>query len=485
MSNIFSLIYLKLKNPESLLQQISFVVGGTFIAQLVNIVILPILSRIYSPADFGVMAVYSSIIYILSEVSGFRYHFAIPMPKQQRYAYALVYLSFVMQIVFVIIMLITFLFVGNYILEKVSMGDIAKYKLLIPIGVLGIGCYNILTQWSIREGFFSVIGKTRITQSVSGILVKVGLGYFGFRPLGLLIGTVIGQAGGIYTLLLAHIKKKGFPAFKINDIRKVCLKYRKFPLYNTWFGLINTLGGQIPVMMLSSFWGATETGLFTMASTLLSLPTTFVGQAIAQVFIQRASRARHSGNLSKLTFSTFIILMQMGLFPIFFISFWGAALFSFFLGNKWGISGEYALILSPWLAIAFVYSPLSVLYVILERHESAVLSEVFYLLLRVLSLWIGAVFYSSALISVLLFSAVGFVVLFIRIVYILKMTGNNIKSTLFKSITIMIEATLLSVIPYLLHYKGVNIHICITLIVVSIVFYLYRSYRLYKAEIVL
>ena len=147
MSNIFRLIFSKLKNHGSSLQQISFVVGGTFVAQVINIVILPVLSRIYSPADFGVIAVYSSMIFILSEVSGFRYHLAIPMPRQQRYAHALVYLSLIMQFVFVVIMSITLFFIGNYILDKVSMGDIAKYKLLIPIGVLGIGCYNILTQW--------------------------------------------------------------------------------------------------------------------------------------------------------------------------------------------------------------------------------------------------------------------------------------------------------------------------------------------------
>lgn len=484
MSNIFRLIFSKLKNHGSSLQQISFVVGGTFVAQVINIVILPVLSRIYSPADFGVIAVYSSMIFILSEVSGFRYHLAIPMPRQQRYAHALVYLSLIMQFVFVVIMSITLFFIGNYILDKVSMGDIAKYKLLIPIGVLGIGCYNILTQWSIREGFFSAIGKTRITQSVSGVLTKVVLGYLVAKPLGLLIGTIIGQAGGISTLLLAHFRKDGFPEFKINDIKKVCLKYRKFPLYNTWFGLINTLGGQIPVMMLSSFWGASETGLFTMASTLLSLPTTLIGQAIGQVFIQKASIARYSGDLPRLTLSVFVVLMQLGFFPIFFISFWGATLFSFFLGSRWGISGEYALALSPWLAIAFVYSPLSVLYVILERHEEAVFSEVFYLLLRILSLWVGAVFYSSALLSVLLFSAIGFIVLFIRIVHILKMAGNNIRNSLRKSIPIMIEAILFSGTPYLLYYNGVSICICVILVLIFIVLYLYRSYRLYEAEII-
>ena len=314
----------------------SFVAGGTVVAQILGVLVLPIVSRIYSPSDFGVMAVYSSVIAILSELSGFRYYLAIPLPKNKKYAEALVFLSLIIQIVFVCVITLVIMFLGEVLFTWLTLDEIIHYKYFIPIGLVFIGIYNILVQWSVREGAFDAIGKTKISQSVAGVAAKIGIGFLGFKPLGLLLGTIISQAGGITTLFFAAIKKNGLPVFNKNNVYRVALKYRKMPLFSTWYGLINSMGAGLPQLFLSSLYSLQEAGLFSIASSLLSIPINFLGQAMGQVFIQRASIAKNSKNLSAISLKAYLLLLRIGFFPIALISIFAPPLFSFFFRGEMG-----------------------------------------------------------------------------------------------------------------------------------------------------
>ena len=94
----------KIKKSNSALKDVSFVAGGTVISQGIAILVLPILSRIYTPADFGIAAVFASAITILSHISGLRYYLAIPLPKSDRYANAVIVLSLLVQFIFSLVL---------------------------------------------------------------------------------------------------------------------------------------------------------------------------------------------------------------------------------------------------------------------------------------------------------------------------------------------------------------------------------------------
>lgn len=430
----------------SAIRHISLVAGGTTIAQGINIATMPLLSRIYSPADFGVMAVFVSVTSILVEISGLRYHFAIPLPKHERYANALVILSFVLQALFVVfISLVLFVF-GKPILSELSMDVLMPYRLLIPVGVAGMGTYLILTYWAIRKKLFSTIGRTRVTQSLSGVLTKMALGVFGFRPIGLLLGSVVSQAGGISTLSLGLIKGKGFPKPVRSDIKRVAVRYRKFPIYSTWTGMLNTVGRQIMPILLVSFYTPHVAGLFSMAQNLLHLPSAFIGQAIGQVFLQRASVARHQGSLKDLSMRTYTILLRMGLFPILLLAFFAPPVFSYVLGGKWLEAGYFARVLGPWIAFSFAYSPMSNLYSILDRQAAGLIFEIFYIAARVLAFWVGTAF-GGPLLAAAFFGIVGFTVLFFRMNYILAAAGNDMRHILKTNMRVFLETGLLLALP--------------------------------------
>lgn len=482
--DIFTKIISRLSTTNSALSQVSFVAGGTVVAQILGVLVLPIVSRIYSPADFGVMAVYSSVIAILSELSGFRYYLAIPLPKQKRYAHALVLLSFTLQIIIVSILTIIIFLLGDQILHRFSLDVLIPYKYLLPVGLFIIGIYNVISQWAIRESLFAAIGKTKITQVLFGIITKILLGIIGMKPIGLLIGTIIGQGGGITTLSWEIFKKNGIPKFNRSNLFRVLYRYRKFPMYSSLFGILNTLGVNMPQFFLSSFFSIQVTGLYSMAIALLQVPSVFIGQGLAQVFLQRASGAKHSGNLKQLVLKFYVILFKLGFFPIIFISLFAPTIFSVILGERWMDAGKYALLLSPWIAVAFVFSPISVLYGVQERLETGLITEIIYFALRLGSMYIGLII-GSPYIAVGLFSLSGTLFLFFRTIEILKSLGNPLYEILLKTIKIIMIGLFLALSPYWLLCIGTNHIIVFFLCILVTIIYFYDIYLTLKINNIL
>jgi len=462
-------------NPDSAVRHVSLIAGGTVIAQAVGILTIPIVSRIYSPADYGIMAVYASVIAILGSISGFRYHLAITLPKDERYAKALVFLSLGLQTVFVFFLAILLFVAGEKLLTKLSMPELIPYRALIPLGLLVTGTYLVLTQWAVREKLFSTIALTKITQSLSGTIAKICLGLLGIRPLGLLIGTIVAQGGGITTLLRSLLKKNGVPRSKRSDIQRIALRYWKFPLHGTLASLLDTTGSRIVPIFLVACYDPQIAGLFAMAQNLLSLPASFVGQAMGQVFMQRASSARYDGNIQALALRTYTSLLHIGFFPILLISLFAPFLFSIILGEHWVEAGKYAQLLGPWVAFTFAYSPITLLYIILDRQDVFLLFEGIQLALITSSFLFGY-YMNSALLTIALISATALCAYLMRATELLASCGISGKKTLLITAKIVIQYSILAILPPLTLSLNLKPTLTIVITMLAVTAYILRVY---------
>ena len=408
----------KLKN-KLLLSDVFSVAGGTIIAQGFIMAIMPLLSRIYTPDDFGVASAFASIMSILIPLSSLRYFLAIALPKTQKYAGAIVNLSFMIQCIYFGLISVVFILFGNTLLAYFNMEIVSSYKILIPFAVLGASIYEMLTQCAIRAKLFSIIARTKVSQSLSGGFAKVCLGWLGMRPLGLILGTIIGQAGGITSVTLALHKMKFFRRIKWFQIRRAALQYRNFPLYAMPTAIINTAGTQIIPLMVFSFYGATVAGYFSMAHQLLMIPSVFVGNAIGQVFLQRASVAKYSGGLGALCWNTYKTLWKVGIIPMVILVIAAPFVFKFVLGNTWEEAGEYAKLLAPITMASFAFSPISHVFNIQNRQDIALKLEIVYFATQILGFLIGTL-YQSARISICLYSLGGAAMVGVRTYWALK-----------------------------------------------------------------
>lgn len=414
----------KLK-AESTIKNVSLLAGGTAIGQIINVLVTPILSRLYSPTDFGVLAIYAALLSILGGLSSFSYHLAIPLPEEDRKASNLLFLSCMLNVLLVFVVFLVIYFIGDTLFSILRWQVIMPYKYLLPLGVLFTGFYTSISYFALRYKAYAAIAQTNITQKLCGVSTSIFMGWLGFIPSGLLWGQIVSMAGGIFTLI-----KRTKSHFSRHDINKesvtiVAKTYRNFPIFQTFGTMFNILSVQIMPLLLASFFSPNITGWFAMSMRVLHLPALFLGKSIGQVYYQKGSVAYREGRLSNVTLRTLNALTLLGTFPILSLGVIAPDLFPLVFGDLWEPAGYYTLCLSPYLWLEFLASPISNTFLILGKQRYLAFFQGIMLVTGVFSLYIGTLA-EGIYFPIVIYSMGKFVIYFSYLVLIMRLVKGEI-----------------------------------------------------------
>jgi len=384
--------------------------SGTAVAQLLLALAVPALARLYTPAEYGVLAVYSSILTVLVVVASLRYEAAIPLPREESSAGSLLVLTLGIVLATGSVVSLLVWLLGGAFVSAVNVPALRPYLWMIPVAFFAAGTYQALSYWAIRQREFRRLARTRMSQGIGQAAAQIGLGLGGAGALGLIVGDVIGRVAGVGSLALAAWRTRPAERPTRASVREIAARYRRFPLLTTWAGLFNIGSLQLPSIVFSAAFGAAAAGLYALSFKLLVLPTMLVAQAVGQVFLSRAARlAAEPEQLRQLTERTALGLFAAGLPAYLAVGIAGPELFSLVLGREWLESGRYAQVLAPWFALWLVSNPLSGLLSVREWQGSALAFSAFELLLRLGALLTGAA-RGSPMLAVTLLSAGGVVI---------------------------------------------------------------------------
>jgi O-antigen/teichoic acid export membrane protein len=346
--------------------------SGTAFAQLIPLLIAPILSRIYSPEEFGRLAIFIGVVEILAVISTGRYEFAILQTEKYKSAIKLTVLSICIASFVAIISLVLIFFFGGFLSK--TLGDIAlEYWLyLVPIAVLFIGMYNSLLYYNVREKGYKDISKANIIKSIAGGGTKLLMGIIGQTAGGLLIGQTASNFFGNWQLFKKFLKnKKILKETKLLELKSLAKRYIDFPKYAMSGILFNTASIQLPNFFISKYYSLSNAGHYSYAYRYLGLPLSLIGNSIGQVYLQKLSDTKNDNRKSlSLYYSTIKNLFFVGgliFIPLFFIV---EELYSFVFGEHWRIAGKYSKLMLPLLYIRFVTVPISATYSIFERQKT-------------------------------------------------------------------------------------------------------------------
>lgn len=437
------MMFLKIKTllsrQNSFLRNVALLSGASVVAQVINVLTMPVFARLYSPSDFGTLSLFTSVVGLLATVSGFRYYLVIPLARTNRYLHSLIWTSLIFQSICVVLIAILIEIASKFMADT-AYTVLIPYRFLIPLGVLCVGTYSLLSQWAIREREFPLIAKTKLTQTFARAVVIFVCGLTGIKPLGLLLGDILGQSFGSTSLLYKLISGSKKIQLSRTHITRASIYYRKMFYYDTPGAFLNMSGAYLLPIIMAYYFNPSIVGSFSMAQNVLVLPSVLIGTSIGQVFIQKAREALHNGSVAQISLKTVSALMRIGCFPVLTIAFIAPELFSAVLGPEWRQAGVFALILGPWVALNFVYSPLSSLYTIIMLQKMGFVFVAFYTATRLLSAYIGK---ENSLFAVALLSITGSLMMVAGICLLLWKSGvqkvETIKTLFVISVEILIE----------------------------------------------
>lgn len=354
------------KLKSSFERNVLTVMTGTGLAQIFPVLISPILTRIYTPEDFGVLAIYILGLSLLTILATGKYENALYLPKNHKAVYRILDLSLTLSVIFSFFLMGLILVFGNLFWTYFDIEHSILWLFVLPVAIFISSHYVVLTQIAIRKSNYKQLSVSRVSQSLTFGLVAIAIGSLSLS-FGLVVATFLGQFVAYFI-----IKKIGKHNFKFKNLSRLATAKRfvKFPVYMIPSGLLNVSSANMPLVILSSNFGLMFVGFYELVQRTLSVPSTFVGNSLGEVFKQQASDdIRKDGTCRPLIRKTIFKLCLVSVVPFFGLWYFTPVLFKIIYGEDWLIAGEMAQLLVPMFFIRFISMPVSSIILLRNRPE--------------------------------------------------------------------------------------------------------------------
>lgn len=379
---------------------------GTAISQGIPIILSPVLTRLFAPEEFGLLAIVSSITVIISVISTGKYETVIVIARDKRDAVNLVSLSLFLSILISIITLVLFLFFSPVLIGLLNQPRLKYWIFLCPVISFFISVYLCYNEWCIRGSRFANLAVNKVVNAGSITFSNVIYGFIRLTSGGLVIGEITGRFISALACFI-QVARREFNEFKVTSRARMTFLAKKYidcPKYILPGQFLNTFGSQAIVLLIASFFGDTQVGYYSMTSLVLYVPSTIISTAVRDVFKQRATQEFKEKNncleiFKRITtaISVFSVLIFGGLYFVL------PALFSFAFGENWRIAGEYARILTPMVLISFISESVIAVFIVAEKMKALLIWQITYFVVNVLSLAAGYYIFRDIKIALLCF----------------------------------------------------------------------------------
>lgn len=391
----------------SFIRNVLTLATGATAAQTIPIISSPILRRLYTPSEFGVLAIYSSCIALMSVIVNGRYQVAITLPAHKEDAANVASLCLFLSLVISSFSLFLVSAFNPQISQAIGNYNISAWLYFIPPHIFLVGIYNTFLYWCIRKGKYGKITQVRI----ASIIVTTGLnllaGFLKIGISGLIFSGLIGEL--IASLILSHQiyidDKELFKSVSFSSIKKQLIRYQKFPLYSLPADLINSFSSEIPNLLFGKFFGINTLGRISLTKRIILAPSSVISNSILDIFKKEASSEyRNNGRCIKSYSKTFKILSLLSIVPFIIIIVSAPEIFAFAFGQQWKEAGEYAQVMSPILLLGFIASPLSYTFYIAEKQLEDLILHIYIAISSISSILLGNYFFEDPKYILLIYS---------------------------------------------------------------------------------
>lgn len=372
---------------------------GTGIAQLIPVLATLVLSKIYSPEDFGLYASFLAYSAVLIVLVGGNYHYAIVLPKKKQDAIDILNISLIITLILSLLIFVVIIIFRNFFEDRLGLQMSIYY---LPLYVFFYGLWMSLTNLSIRQLSYKNIAIAKIAQAFIYTFVSVFIGCLFYHETGLIIGKGLGLASGVFFLYLTT--DISFKKISLSRLKNNALKYINYPKYGIFPALLNTISLQAMVFALQLFYTEEILGYYGFTLLVLTAPLALIGASYKDVFYQKIvsfinlnqyRKAYRLFLISALSLSFVGILMGTTLF------FFGEKLFEIFFGKMWIVSGKFASILAISFAVKLVVSPLSSIFNATNQLKKAAIWQSLYFLSTLTLLTVCAYCFKMEIIKLL------------------------------------------------------------------------------------
>jgi O-antigen/teichoic acid export membrane protein len=387
------------------LKRVAVLGGAKGISQAIVLIASPLLTRIFSPEDFGVFAVFGVLVGFLGGLSCLKYETALPLARDEVEAANIFALCGVVLSLFLCVLCVAILSVYDDIADWLKSPGLRPYLWLIPVGVLSTGLALAGQHWAVRSKDFRRIAVAGIAGTMVVLMVQFCLGIMRLGPAGLIFGRIGGSVCSCIFFLHPPLRNARLLTrnVSVQSLTEVAKKHRRFPLFFAFSSGASSFGRLMPIMILSIFFGPAVTGLYELTRRVVNVPMLLIGDEVRRVYYPYAAEMDRVDDLRHFSMNLFVSLVKISLPGALIIALVAPELFKLVFGERWKESGIYAQWLCPWLFLTFVCAPLTRLPLIMEKQKSELVFQIIVVVARGAALVVGGLA-QDVMLAIILFA---------------------------------------------------------------------------------
>lgn len=361
----------KYKRSE-FIKNVAVVMTGTAVSQLIAIVVTPILTRNYTPEDFGYYTTFIAVYTVLCSFATGKYERVILLSKNDNDIIVVSSLGITISFFFsaflltVIYLLSVFFNLNSWGIDNLLL----KWLYVIPLLLIVYAINLIFLTYLNYKKNFKEISKSRVIKTFVSISVSLLCIFFLKNMGGLILGELLGL---LFSTVYLYPRLKFLFRFSdkiTSQFATVATRYKNFPLYNIPSDLLNNSSSQLPVFFLTPIYGVQATGQYSLMKRMLDAPVTLLSSSILEVFRQKASEQYMAfGDCRSLFVKTARNLAFISIIPFLILMVFGTDIFVIAFGKEWREAGKFAAIFALYYFFKFVSSPLSYMFYIAEKQK--------------------------------------------------------------------------------------------------------------------
>ena len=427
------------------------IMSGTAFGQVLAVLALPVLTRLYAPEAFGILGIFMAITGIVGVVVCMRYELTIILPESDKEAKKLLLLSLFFTAAWTLASILAILLLKGRIVTLAGNSGLANYLWLIPAGIAVHGLHLAISHWNTRKAQFGQLAGSYVVQSLLTTGTKLGAGIAGLATGGALImATIMGRLLASVQLIIASIRHErkqrlitssshygkhrdslanpeevGSHAgtmtrqetevhpdrpngLTVGEFKRLSMRYSNISIFNSISSLFNIAAQYAPLLVLSFLFTPAAAGHYVLSYKILKAPSGLLGKSAKKVFFQRAAESyRQQGEMIDVVRNVGTHLTIIGLFFMTLMITGLSPFVTTIFGESWAVAGTYIPWIAIWVVFAFIANPLGSVATILSREHVVLSFHVGFSITQITALAAGGFIFHSALAAIALYSLMG------------------------------------------------------------------------------
>lgn len=342
-------------------------VGSSALVQLFPLLSAPIIARLYSPAEFGIYAVFFALSSILAGASALALTNATLLEVEDGDGVHATLLAMTVTTTFCALLMVLVVATPRATLAAMFGEAVVPFLPWLPLTALLSGIFTCLYTWTIRAKQFHLLARNRIVLGVSTAGLQIGIGLMDPGALGFIAANLCGYGLAVMLLVVPFVGdlRRLQPNFSLQSGLAQLKKHRTLPLWTVPANLVNSICSFLPDLIIGRLFGVAQLGQFSLASRMVNFPLTFIATSAQDIFRQQAAQEFNEHGHCRQTFNRFFLLMGIVaatlLIPIILLV---PYVFPIVFGSQWNQSGALIQAIGLLLIVRFVSSPLSYVWII-------------------------------------------------------------------------------------------------------------------------